>query len=179
MVGGMEDQSGWSAQRHCPDKERKVITVVYHHGGTLVTKDDGEMVYEMGEIAEQVYHDVNTLDVFELKDHHKVLGYENIEECWWLAPGRTLKTGLRALCNEDELAEMCFLAQVSGGRVHIYYQHGVSVPEEIDECPRLIEMPPSTKPVHTETPPPIVVDDDSDIELVEQGISPSKTQPVS
>ncbi|MED6209818.1 hypothetical protein PIB30_058335 [Stylosanthes scabra] len=31
----------------------EVITFVYHHGGALVTKDDGEVVYELGDITEQ------------------------------------------------------------------------------------------------------------------------------
>ncbi|MED6144346.1 hypothetical protein PIB30_014879 [Stylosanthes scabra] len=77
----MDDQSQSSAQKHCP-KKSKMITLVYHHGGTLVTKDDGEMVYKIREISEQANQDANTLDVLELEDHHKLLGYDNIEEYW-------------------------------------------------------------------------------------------------
>ncbi|MED6112458.1 hypothetical protein PIB30_061874 [Stylosanthes scabra] len=51
-----------------------VISLVYHYGRKLVTKDDGEVVYEMGSITEQADQDVDTLDVFAIRNFHRDIG---------------------------------------------------------------------------------------------------------
>ncbi|RYR26632.1 hypothetical protein Ahy_B02g060907 isoform B [Arachis hypogaea] len=71
------------------------ITIVIHHGGSFETKEDGEVVY-VGDQIEQLFGlEEDTLDV---------LGYDNLKKCWWLAPGRPLKTGLRALSHDRALS---------------------------------------------------------------------------
>ncbi|MED6124536.1 hypothetical protein PIB30_059818 [Stylosanthes scabra] len=139
----------------------EVITFVYHHGGKLVTKDDGEVVYEMGEITVIEDQEVDKLDVFWIRNFHKEIGYDQIEECYWLVPCRPLSIGLMVLATDAELLEMCFYAERNGRRIHIYNEHGVSVPNPVDEiCPDLIEFPPSTMPDQGEIPTPVVVDVD-------------------
>ncbi|XLR06752.1 hypothetical protein S83_034690 [Arachis hypogaea] len=78
------------------------ITIVIHHGGSFETKEDGELVY-VGDQIEQLFGlEKDTLDVFSIRNYYKVLGYDNLKECWWLAHGRPLKTGLRALSHDNE-----------------------------------------------------------------------------
>ncbi|MED6160330.1 hypothetical protein PIB30_050521, partial [Stylosanthes scabra] len=137
-LGVLEHRSGTSTRSHCFVEIDEVITFVYHHGGTLVTKDDGEVVYEMEEITEQPNEEVDTLDVFAIRNHHKVLGYDKIEVCYWLVPGRSLSNGLRALITDNELLDMRFYAKRNERRIHIYYEHAVSVPNPVEECPKLI-----------------------------------------
>ncbi|MED6126473.1 hypothetical protein PIB30_078865 [Stylosanthes scabra] len=109
-----------------------VINLVYHHGGQLVTKEDGEMVYEMGEI--------------------------DIVECWWLVPGRPLRSGRRVLDTDDKLLELCFYAERNGNKIHLYYEHAVSVPNLVKDCPKLIEMTPTPTQVQAEAPTVIDLD---------------------
>ncbi|MED6209819.1 hypothetical protein PIB30_058336 [Stylosanthes scabra] len=54
---------------------------------------------------------------------------------------------------------------------------GVSVPNPVEECPKLIEFPPSTVPTQVETPIPVDVDSPPDVGLPPK--SPQKTQPHS
>ncbi|MED6136125.1 hypothetical protein PIB30_053158 [Stylosanthes scabra] len=170
----------------------EVTTFVYHHGGKLVTKDDGDVVYEMGEITEQADQEVDTLDVFAIRNFHKEIRYDQIEECYWLVPGRPLSVGLMVLATDAELLEMCFYAERNGRRIHIYYEHGVSVPNPVDEISLdLIEFPPSTLPDQAEIPTPVMVDVnlESDVDPPPtananlpsnlQPNSPPKTQPIS
>ncbi|MED6187130.1 hypothetical protein PIB30_073445 [Stylosanthes scabra] len=60
----------------------ELVTFVYHHGGTLVTNENGDVVYELGETTEQPNQHVYTLDFSAVRNHHKVLGYDKIEECF-------------------------------------------------------------------------------------------------
>ncbi|RYR64239.1 hypothetical protein Ahy_A03g010366 [Arachis hypogaea] len=55
-----------------------------------------------------------------------MLGYDKLKECWWLVPGRPLKSGLRALSSDSEVLEMCFHATNNHRVVHAYLEHGVS-----------------------------------------------------
>ncbi|MED6187336.1 hypothetical protein PIB30_075445 [Stylosanthes scabra] len=178
-VGVLELRSGTSTHSHCFVEMDEVITFVFHHGGTFVTKDDGEVVYEMGEITELPNEEVDTLDVFSIRNHHKVLGYDKIKECYWLVPGRSLSNGLRALITDNELLEMCFYAERNERRIHIYYEHAVSVPNPVEECPKLIEMQPSTIPEEDEAPNPIMVDIISDSEIDLPPKSPCSSNPKS
>ncbi|MED6125899.1 hypothetical protein PIB30_073035 [Stylosanthes scabra] len=157
----------------------EVITFVYHHGGTLVTKDDGEVVYELGDITEQLNEEVDTLDVFAIRNYLKVIGYDQIAQCHWLVPSRPLNQGLRVLDIDDELLEMCFFSKRNERRIHIYYEHGVFVPNPVEECPKLIEFPPSTISVQVETLILVVVDVDLDSDVGLPPKSPPKTQPNS
>ncbi|MED6151132.1 hypothetical protein PIB30_079383, partial [Stylosanthes scabra] len=52
----------------------EVITIVYHHGGKLVTEDDGEVVYQNGEITIIKDQEVDRLDVFWIRNFHKEIG---------------------------------------------------------------------------------------------------------
>ncbi|MED6182502.1 hypothetical protein PIB30_028995 [Stylosanthes scabra] len=161
----------------------EVIAFVYHHIGKLVTKNDDEVVHEMGGITEQPNQEVDTLDVFAIRNFHKDIGYDQIEECYWLVPGRPLSIGLMVLDTDAEMKEMCFYAERNRRKIHIYYEHGVSVPNPVEECPYLIEFPPSPMPVQAETPTPIVVDDvDFDSEADQppnvNANSPSKTKSI-
>ncbi|QHN78550.1 proteoglycan 4-like [Arachis ipaensis] len=115
------------------------ITIVIHYGGSFETKEDGEVVY-VGDQIEQLFGlEADTLDVFSIRNYYKVLGYDNLKECWWLVPGRPLKTGLRALSHDKELLEMCFHAKNNEGVVHVYLEHGNSE-HEGDEVPQLVPM---------------------------------------
>ncbi|RYQ84478.1 hypothetical protein Ahy_B10g103828 [Arachis hypogaea] len=117
------------------------ITIVIHHGGRFETKKDGEVVY-VGDHIEQLFGlEEDTIDT---------LGYDNLKECWWLAPGRPLKTRLRELSHDKELLEMCFHAKNNEGVVHVYLEHGISEPEG-DEVPQLIPMTPNPKTLVSET----------------------------
>ncbi|RYR15001.1 hypothetical protein Ahy_B04g071724 [Arachis hypogaea] len=75
------------------------ITIVIHHGGSFETKEDGEVVYVRDQIEQLFGLEKDTLDVFSIRNYYK------------LAPGRPLKTGLRALSHDKELLEMCFHAK--------------------------------------------------------------------
>ncbi|MED6115698.1 hypothetical protein PIB30_093173 [Stylosanthes scabra] len=68
------------------------IDVVYHHGGEFVTNKDGVLVYKMEAIDVEEKIDVDTFDVFAMRNHYLALGYEKIEERWWLVPDRSLQT---------------------------------------------------------------------------------------
>ncbi|RYQ98973.1 hypothetical protein Ahy_B07g086815 [Arachis hypogaea] len=121
----------------------KRITIVYHHGGNFITKSNGSLVYDNDHTDELTRLDEDVLDVFSLRDYYKVLGYDNMVKCWWLVPGRSMKSGLRALSHDKELVEMCFYAQNNRGTVHIYYEHGVSQPMVEKEAPELRELTPN------------------------------------
>ncbi|MED6191656.1 hypothetical protein PIB30_002466 [Stylosanthes scabra] len=110
-----------------------VIDVVYHHGGEFVIKENGEMVYEMEAIDVEEKIDVDTLDVFSMRNHYMALGYEKIEKCWWVIPNRPLRTGRRVLGTDGELLELVFHAQKNGNKIHLYYEHVVSVPKLVEE----------------------------------------------
>ncbi|MED6124710.1 hypothetical protein PIB30_061499, partial [Stylosanthes scabra] len=124
----------------------------------FVTKEDGEMVYEMGEINVEEKLDVDTLDVLAMRDHYQALGYDKIVECWWLVPGRPLRIGKRVLDTDDELLELCFYAERNGNKIHLYYGHAVSVPNLVEDCPKLIEITPTPTQVQAEAPTVIDLD---------------------
>ncbi|RYR06702.1 hypothetical protein Ahy_B05g074007 [Arachis hypogaea] len=104
------------------------ITIMFHHGGLFVTERDGTVNYSGGQIFQLPRVDVDTVDVFFIRDYYKTLGYDNVTHCWWLVPNRPLQRGLRALTHDKELMEMCYAAQTNKGVVHVYYEHGVSEP---------------------------------------------------
>ncbi|XLR58143.1 hypothetical protein S83_008815 [Arachis hypogaea] len=106
------------------------ITIVYHHGGSFVAKPNGSLVYDNDYTNELTGLDEDLLDVFSLRNYYKVLGFDNMVECWWVILGRPMKSELRALSHDKELVEMCFYTNNNEGRVHIYYEHGVFQPIE-------------------------------------------------
>ncbi|RYR21632.1 hypothetical protein Ahy_B03g066940 [Arachis hypogaea] len=126
------------------------ITIVYHHGCSFITKPNGSLVYDNDHTDELTGLDEDVLDVFSLSDYYKVLGYDNMVECWWLVPGRPMKSGMRALSHDKELVEMCFYAKNNGRRVHIYYEHGVSQAMVEEEAPELIELTPNATGVEND-----------------------------
>ncbi|MED6109350.1 hypothetical protein PIB30_032693 [Stylosanthes scabra] len=104
--------------------------VVYHHGGEFVTKDYDEMIYDIEEKL-----DVDTLDVFVMRDHYKALRYDKIVQCWWLVPGRPLNIGWRVLDTDNELLELCFYAERNG--------NGIPSPNYKDNSAKLINSKPT------------------------------------
>ncbi|MED6138421.1 hypothetical protein PIB30_074096 [Stylosanthes scabra] len=132
------------------------LTLVYHHGGNFITKDNGSVVYEVDNIDEQDRPDEDTLDVFVVRDHHHDLRYPKILNIRWLELGREITTGLRTIVDDADLLEMCHLARENNNKVHIYYEHVVSEPQVEEDVPQLIELTPNsvTVPTQTKTTPP-------------------------
>ncbi|MED6195462.1 hypothetical protein PIB30_037975, partial [Stylosanthes scabra] len=120
------------------------LILVYHHGGSIVTKDNGSVVYEVDNIEELEQLDEDTLDVFAVRNHYLALNYEKIEKCSWLVLGSPLDTGLRPITTDVELLEMCRAARQNNNKVHIYYEHVISVPHVEEEVPELIEFTPNS-----------------------------------
>ncbi|RYR51335.1 hypothetical protein Ahy_A06g026354 [Arachis hypogaea] len=108
-----------------------LMDIMFHHGGTFKKNDDGISVYSPDNRTCLGDLDEDTLDVFFVRNYYKELGYDNIIQCWWLPPGRSLDGGLRALTCDGELREMCFAAQKNDRVVDVYFEHGVSTPEVI------------------------------------------------
>ncbi|RYQ95013.1 hypothetical protein Ahy_B08g089993 [Arachis hypogaea] len=120
-----------------------LITIVCHHGGSFVTSEDGVISYTRNHISEIPKLDLDRLDVFFIRNYYKELG--------------PLETGLRELNSDAELLEMCFLAESNHGEMHVYYEHGVSIPTYLEEPPFkkgkkvVVEVP--TQPVLLRTGP--------------------------
>ncbi|XLR66522.1 hypothetical protein S83_017194 [Arachis hypogaea] len=112
-----------------------LITIVYHHGSIFVIKNDDSVVYEKDNTDELSRLDEDRLNVFSLRDYYKELGYANIVECWWLILVRPLKNGLRALSHDKELLEMCYLARMNQGRVHLKEKARKLWRKDVDEEP--------------------------------------------
>ncbi|MED6183549.1 hypothetical protein PIB30_038862 [Stylosanthes scabra] len=155
--------------------EMAVIDIVFHHGGEFVTKEDGEMVYEMESIDVEEKIDTDTLDVFAMRDHYQALGYEKIKQCWWLVPGRPLQIGRRVLDSDNELLELVFFAERNGNKIHIYYEHEVSVPELVEDCPKLIEMTPTPSQVQTDAATVIDLEDSPQKDIPVKTSPPTET----
>ncbi|MED6110940.1 hypothetical protein PIB30_047694 [Stylosanthes scabra] len=120
------------------------LTLVYHHGGSIVTKNNGSVVYEVDNIEELEQLDKDTLDVFAVRDHHFALGYEKIAKCSWLVLGSLLDIGLRPITIDVKLLEMCRATRGNHNMVHIYYEHVISVPQVEEDVPELIEFTPNS-----------------------------------
>ncbi|MED6114008.1 hypothetical protein PIB30_076082 [Stylosanthes scabra] len=58
--------------------------------------------------------------------------------------------GERVLDSDNELLELVFFAERNGNKIHVYYEHEVSVPELVEDCPKLIEMTPTPSQVQTD-----------------------------
>ncbi|MED6147291.1 hypothetical protein PIB30_042815 [Stylosanthes scabra] len=106
-----------------------------------------------------------------MRDHYQALGYEKIKQCWWLVPGRPLQIGRRVLDSDNELLELVFFAERNGNKIHVYYEHEVSVPELVEDCPKLIEMTPTPSQVQTDAANVI------DLENSQEEDIPVKTSP--
>ncbi|RYR27028.1 hypothetical protein Ahy_B02g061355 [Arachis hypogaea] len=108
------------------------LDIMFHHGRKF-QKDEKEMtIYSPDKKACIWDIDVDTLDVFWVRNYYKELGYDRIGECWWHVPGRSLDIGLRALNCDDELREMCFMGEKNEGLVDVYFEHAVSTPEILE-----------------------------------------------
>ncbi|KAL4306439.1 hypothetical protein AHAS_Ahas16G0178400 [Arachis hypogaea] len=91
--------------------------------GSFNTESDGSVSYSGRQISKLHGFDVDTLDIFSVRDCHKHIGSDSVTNCWWLVPDRPMKSGLRAITHDKELMEMCFHAQTNKGVVHVYYEH--------------------------------------------------------
>ncbi|RYR07974.1 hypothetical protein Ahy_B05g075480 [Arachis hypogaea] len=87
------------------------LDIMFHHGGKFQKDENGMTIYSPDKKACVGDIDVDTLDVFWVRNYYKELGYDRIGECWWHVPGRSLDIGLRALNCDDELREMCFMVK--------------------------------------------------------------------
>ncbi|RYR60209.1 hypothetical protein Ahy_A04g017277 [Arachis hypogaea] len=110
----------------------ELIDIMIHHGGNFQKNEDNRLVYSPDNRACLSDLDVDTLDVFYVRNYYKELGYGEIQKCWWLVPGRKLEVGLRNLDSDNELIDMCYHAQKNKGLVEVYYEHGVSLPEVLE-----------------------------------------------
>ncbi|RYR02730.1 hypothetical protein Ahy_B06g081541 [Arachis hypogaea] len=106
---------------------------MFHHGGNFEKDDEGKLRYTPDNLTCLGDLDEDTLDIFFIRNYYKELGYDKILHCWWLVPGRTLETGLRNLNSDNELREMCFLAHKNNGLVDVYFEHGVSSPDYLQD----------------------------------------------
>ncbi|MED6126377.1 hypothetical protein PIB30_077737 [Stylosanthes scabra] len=129
------------------------LTLVYHHGGSIVTKDNGSVVYEVDNIQELDQLDEDTLDVFAVKNHYLALNYEKIAKCSWLVLGSPLDTGLRPITIDVELLEMCRAVRENNNKIHIYYEHVISMPHVEEDVPELIEFTPNSVTVQESQSP--------------------------
>ncbi|MED6113467.1 hypothetical protein PIB30_071003 [Stylosanthes scabra] len=111
----------------------QLIDIIFHHGGELRWINDGSRVYEPDNQLCLGDNDEDTLDVFFVRNYHKKLGYDKIDECFWLVQGSNLANGLRALTTDKELMKMCEAARLNDGVVDVYYKHGVSTPHEVED----------------------------------------------
>ncbi|RYR30858.1 hypothetical protein Ahy_B01g055628 [Arachis hypogaea] len=75
---------------------------------------------------------------FEKDDEGKLRYIPDNLTC--LVPGRTLETGLRNLNSDNELREMCFLAHKNNGLVDVYFEHGVSSPDYLQDQEETVGM---------------------------------------
>ncbi|RYR28227.1 hypothetical protein Ahy_B01g052348 [Arachis hypogaea] len=110
-----------------------LLDIMFHHGGNSEKDDEGNLRYTPDNLTCLGDLDEDTLDVFFIRNYYKELGYDKILHCWWLVPGRTLETGLRNLNSDNELREMCFLTHKNNGLVDVYFEHGVSSPDYLQD----------------------------------------------
>ncbi|RYR04637.1 hypothetical protein Ahy_B06g084413 [Arachis hypogaea] len=108
------------------------LDIMFHHGRKFQKDENGMTIYSPDKKACVCDIDVDTLDVFWVRNYYKKLGYDRIGECWWHVPGRSLDSGLRALNCDDELREMCFMGEKNDGLVDVYFEHTVSTPEILE-----------------------------------------------
>ncbi|RYQ94162.1 hypothetical protein Ahy_B08g089043 [Arachis hypogaea] len=108
------------------------LDIMFHHGGKFQKDENGMTIYSPDKKACVGDIDVDTLDVFWVRNYYKELGYDRIGECWWHVPGRSLDIGLRALNCDDELREMCFMGEKNEGLVDVYFEHAVTTPEILE-----------------------------------------------
>ncbi|RYR02563.1 hypothetical protein Ahy_B06g081359 [Arachis hypogaea] len=151
-VATLESQNvgvlGW-----CPNLMEEMLDIMFHYGGDFKEDQEGTMVYYPDNKACLGDLDVDTLDVFYLRNYHKKLGYDEIKQCWWQVPGKGLENGLRSLNNDKEIREMVKCAKINNGVIDVYFEHRASLPKVLEgntqqkkNSPRLTQpLPPNTK----------------------------------
>ncbi|RYQ98395.1 hypothetical protein Ahy_B08g094435 [Arachis hypogaea] len=117
-----------------------LLDIMFYHGGNFEKDDEGNLRYTPDNLTCLGDLDEDTLDVFFIRNYYKELGYDKILHCWWLVPGRTLETGLRNLNSDDKLRKMCFLAHKNNGLVDVYFEHGVSSPDYLQDQEKKVGM---------------------------------------
>ncbi|RYR34801.1 hypothetical protein Ahy_A10g049835 [Arachis hypogaea] len=88
-----------------------VLDIMFHHGRNFEKGENGRLDYYPDSKHCLCEIDVDKLDVFYLRNDFKKLGYDKVNEVWWLVPGGSLEVGLRHLNSDDELKEMCFFVE--------------------------------------------------------------------
>ncbi|RYR72559.1 hypothetical protein Ahy_A02g006773 [Arachis hypogaea] len=111
-----------------PDRLR----LVFHHGGAFETDPRGNFIYTSDLYDEWVGVDEDYLDVFAVTGYYKELGYDKAEACWYLEPKHVLEFGLRRLKVDQDLVDMIKHCHENNNVIHIYFEHGTSIPEIID-----------------------------------------------
>ncbi|RYQ82842.1 hypothetical protein Ahy_B10g101402 [Arachis hypogaea] len=109
------------------------LDIMFHHGKKFQKDENGMTIYSPNKKTCVGDIDVDTLDIFWVRNYYKELRYDRIGECWWHIPGRSLDSGLRALNCDDELREMCFMGKKNDVLVDVYFEHAVSTPKILDE----------------------------------------------
>ncbi|XP_020975808.1 uncharacterized protein LOC110270541 [Arachis ipaensis] len=148
----------------------EMLDIMFHHGGDFKEDQEGTMVYYPDNKACLGDLNVDTLDVFYLRNYHKKLGYDEIKQCWWQVTKKGLENELRSLNNDKEIREMVKCFKINNGVIDVYFKHGASLPKVLEgntqqkkNSPRLTQPLPSNTKVASNTkgtqPPSIVSKD--------------------
>ncbi|RYR33505.1 hypothetical protein Ahy_A10g048117 [Arachis hypogaea] len=105
---------------------------MFHHGVTSKKNAEEIMIYSPDNKACLGDLDIDTLDVFYIRNYHKELGYNDIKQCWWHVPEKGLDNGLRNVNSDKEIREMVNCARTNEGLIDVYFEHGVSMPEVLE-----------------------------------------------
>ncbi|RYR35112.1 hypothetical protein Ahy_A10g050256 [Arachis hypogaea] len=105
---------------------------MFHYGGDFKKNVEGVMIYSLENKAYLGDLDIDTLDVFFIRNYHKELGYNDIMHCWWHVPGKGLDIGLRNVNSDKEIREMVKYARTNEGMIDVYFKHGVSFSEVLE-----------------------------------------------
>ncbi|RYR11873.1 hypothetical protein Ahy_B04g069393 [Arachis hypogaea] len=114
------------------EKMEEKLDIMFYHGGDFKKNAEGIMIYSPDNKACLGDLDTDTLDVFYIRNYHKELGYNDIKQCWWHVPGKSLDYGLRNVNSDKEIREMVNCARTNEGLIDIYFEHTVSVPEVLE-----------------------------------------------
>ncbi|RYR49984.1 hypothetical protein Ahy_A07g036518 [Arachis hypogaea] len=89
-------------------------------------------IYTSALYDEWVGVDEDYLDMFAVIGYYRELRYDKVEACWFLDPEDGLEFGLRRLQVDQDLVSMIKHYHENNNIIHIYFEHGPSVPDIID-----------------------------------------------